>query len=400
MEYATKDDSMRQETSRSTRNTSRSSRKQSRSMKNGNSSRGFPKRPSSPHLALGHEEKPVTPKFSDDISYQEQKAIMKKHKKDLANYLKTRVDQLERLIVRKLKAKQSLHQTEHVLTNCHICTSGAYAQDGVNWKPYPGAFDTKIHKHKYLYEANSYKHVQDPNPRRPRVVLGPSARASGACKALERGSTWRLVDDLAGAGRLPKKYGMSLPNQRSTGQTELYRSAIKFFAYFDANDSGNLSYEELGVALRKTLHVELEDEVVRELFERFDVDGQGNLNFHEIALRLLEVAEVKEGVPLPANEKTCDVVKAWGNGSDAQARLEDRVNRLEREWVARISQKSRYITPSAYKECFETMLLPFAMSRTNRALDAQKLVILHTPTTLVHQTRTAPSTYLICSRCF
>jgi len=41
------------------------------------------------------------------------------------------------------------------------------------------------------------------------------------------------------------------------------------------------------VALKKTLHVELEDEVVRELFERFDVDGQGNASVTQHAQLLL-----------------------------------------------------------------------------------------------------------------
>lgn len=58
----------------------------------------IPKRPTSPHLALGHRDAPQEPQFSEDVSPQVKKEAMRAFKKDRREYIKSRADQLEKLV--------------------------------------------------------------------------------------------------------------------------------------------------------------------------------------------------------------------------------------------------------------------------------------------------------------
>jgi len=57
-----------------------------------------PKRPTSPHLALGHRQPPQPPTFKDNVSSEERKRTQRQYEKEKRAYIKERGDQLERLV--------------------------------------------------------------------------------------------------------------------------------------------------------------------------------------------------------------------------------------------------------------------------------------------------------------
>ena len=219
-------------------------------------------RPPSPHLV--HVKSPA-PKYdcSADVAASEAAEAAR---------IEARCDDLERLVVRKCVAKQPLHQFSHKLSTCTTCTTDVRLADGRTNTKAPGS-------QAYAHVSHAHAHAHRPNPRLARVVKGPGQLEPDACRHLARSTTWRGIDDMAGAGRLgtaeaaaaenggpnhnkPRfstgggsrrmEHGpMRLPTQRSTGRSDLRRRLINYFGYFDEDEV--LWRNNQGSAVEQTL---------------------------------------------------------------------------------------------------------------------------------------------------
>ena len=175
-----------------------------------------PVRPTSPCLVVGNGKSSM--KDGDDNEERKQT------EKEKADWLEGRCDDLERLVCRKITAKQPLRRTEHSLHECSDCTKSGRDEQR---KPLKAPADSK-----YFFEKQQYKHVQWPHRpnlvkgheesrARPRVVLPSKELHPDKCAKLSRASTLRSIDDMGGAGRLAasskRQMGTSKQHRRLHG---------------------------------------------------------------------------------------------------------------------------------------------------------------------------------------
>jgi len=184
-------------------------------------------RPPSPHLAMGRSRNTssqfdinqgvsASDNDAEDGGLSKDGGGTDKYSEILGNVdLQHQCDDLERLLVRKISAKQPTAATRvsaHRLSECARCTipSGrdsfgrSVAVPATSSKPFgSGGGVNGSSRSKYAHIRNAHKHVERPNPYAPRVAAQASKLQPGKCRQLAAASAWRSVPDLAGAGRLP-----------------------------------------------------------------------------------------------------------------------------------------------------------------------------------------------------
>jgi len=212
-------------------------------------------RPPSPHLAMGRSRSTSQIHLNQDVNTadkdKEGSAALKLGESTaaLSTYdesdeninLQHECDDLERLLVRKISAKQPTAATRvsaHRLSECARCTVPS-GRDSFGRSTAVPLISTKSRANssgigngssnsKYAHVRNAHKHVEHPNPYAARVVAQASNLKPGNCRQLAVASAWRSVQDLSGAGRLPShgaernqgsssssKRAMNLPADRS-----------------------------------------------------------------------------------------------------------------------------------------------------------------------------------------
>lgn len=214
-----------------------------------------PGRPSSPQLALGRSQRPETPSSDDDG--QEGGRQLKGASREAADA--QRCDDLERLLVRKIVAKQPLHgSSTHTLANCHACTI-----------PVPPFHHTRLEDNPgtHAHEKGAHRHTQRPHrmPSNGRLVRTTAKLEPNKCAKLQRSTAWRQLDDMPAAGRLPvtntsttrgggggsgrlQPSAMNLPSQRSAGSRELRQSVKRWFSSRDLSGDGEeFTLKQLGL---------------------------------------------------------------------------------------------------------------------------------------------------------
>jgi Ca2+-binding EF-hand superfamily protein len=369
----------------------------------GGNGRG-PHRPPSPHLARGRPP----PSFAVGEGEEE----VPRSKKEAARraHVAQRCDDLERLMLRKILSKQPLHRFDHALHECNVCTKPA--RNGSNKLVKP--------KGKYAYQKLQHKHSQWPHPEtvlrenkgggeggaeedgteglRAVNVRNSKELKPENCPKLRRASTYRTIDDMAGAGRLnglkgsagryagerPRDRGafhqesMVLPPQRGAGTAKLRTMITRYFSYWDADESGELSMKELGELLLRFVNVEREmvpDEVLRGLLRRYDVNGDGTVTFDEIAERLLLVADAPDGKPLPVPDPALHRHHVTPEEVEERAKaaaLERAADRLEKQWVLRLATKVAVHTPSMLAKSLRASLEWYDLDGSGQ-LDVEEL---------------------------
>ena len=158
-------------------------------------------------------------------------------------------------------------------------------------------------------------------------------------------------------GQLPN---MTLQSEMSVNSIELYKRLYNAFAYHDLDNTGELDADELKKVFEQHLHCS-NDEVLRVLCTRYDEDGDGTADLKVIVNRLVAVANVPDGQPLPSPPQFDEAFREAAHAArDFQGEEEERrVEEVEKKYVNALFSKVNGAAPMRWKLEFKKKLMYF-----------------------------------------
>ena len=182
-------------------------------------------------------------------------------------------------------------------------------------------------------------------------------------------------------GNLPN---MTLQSEMSVNSFELAKRLYNAFAYHDLDNSGELDADELRKVFEQHLHY-TNDEVMKLLCERYDEDGDGTADLKVIVKRLMAVASVPDGQPLPPPPQFDEGDREAAHRARDFKGEEDerRIDRVEQKYVNALFSKVKGTAPLRWKLEFKKKLMYFDLDGSGE-LDVEEFV--------KHASHTVPGT--------